>query len=80
MHQNQLLAKSNSKRAPINLKSVLIGNGLSDAVTMTTSYYDQACSAKNGIGRPVLDIKACITMQQSVKRCDLWLERVCREQ
>jgi len=36
--QNQILAASSSKRAPINLKSVAIGNGLTDFVTMVSRY------------------------------------------
>lgn len=79
VYQNDMLKRSGSKRTPINLKSVLIGNGLSDVVSMATSYYDQACTKASGIGHPVLDIKTCVEMQQSVKRCDKWLDRVCRQ-
>lgn len=39
----------------------------------------KACSANNGLGSPVLDVKACVTMQQEVRRCDKWLTKVCRE-
>ncbi|KAI5478285.1 serine carboxypeptidase [Pseudohyphozyma bogoriensis] len=75
--RNQWAVKK-GKEPSINLKSVLIGNGLTDSVSMSTSYYDQACSSSNGLGKPVLDIKSCMTMQQEVKRCDAWLEKVCR--
>ncbi|KAM0751196.1 peptidase S10, serine carboxypeptidase [Meredithblackwellia eburnea MCA 4105] len=79
LYRNEKLAKkTDSKVAPINLQSVLIGNGLTDVVSMTTSYYDQACTAANGVGHPVLDVKACMEMQQAVKRCDKWLEAKCR--
>ena len=80
VHQNFKLAKkSRHERKPINLKSVLIGNGVTDAVTMTTSYYDQACTAASGLGRPALDVQVCVQMQQSVKKCDKWLAKVCRD-
>ncbi|KAL8283173.1 hypothetical protein RQP46_005951 [Phenoliferia psychrophenolica] len=80
LYQNSLLAKKkDSKVSPINLKSVIIGNGLTDVVSMTTSYYDQACTAASGLGKPVLDVKACVAMQQEVKRCDKWLNKVCRD-
>lgn len=62
------------------MKSVLIGNGLTDGIAMVTTYYDQACTAGNTLGKPVLDIKTCITMQQEVKRCEVMLEKVCRTQ
>ena len=79
VHQNTKLAKKAKKdRKPIKLKSVLIGNGLSDTVSMVTSYYDQACTAASGLGRPVLDVKECVQMQQSVQKCDKWLKKVCR--
>lgn len=80
LYQNSLLVGSKSKRSPLNLKSVLIGNGLTDAVSMTTSYYTQACTSASGIGKPVLDVKTCMTMQAEVKRCDKWLQKVCRDQ
>jgi hypothetical protein len=46
---------------------------------MVTSYYDQACTAASGLGRPVLDVKECVAMQQSVQKCDKWLAKVCRD-
>jgi len=36
VHQNERLAKRKSKRTPINLQSVLIGNGLTDIVSRPT--------------------------------------------
>lgn len=46
-------------------------------VRMTSSYYDQACTSISY--GPVLGVKACAKMQAEVKRCDSWLQRVCRE-
>jgi len=80
VHQNTKLAKKAKKdRKPIKLKSVLIGNGVTDSISMVTSYYDQACTATSGLGRPALDVKACVQMQQSVQKCDKWLKKVCRD-
>ncbi|ELU44191.1 serine carboxypeptidase [Rhizoctonia solani AG-1 IA] len=49
---------------PINLKSVLIGNGLTDFKTMWEGYYDIQC--KNLSVVPFQDIKTCVTMKQQV--------------
>ncbi|KAK4058075.1 hypothetical protein OIO90_000814 [Microbotryomycetes sp. JL221] len=80
VHENEKLATTKqSNRAPLNLKSILIGNGLTDAGSMIRSYYEQACSAQNGLGRPVIDILDCIGMQAEVKRCENWFQRACRD-
>ncbi|KAM0793197.1 hypothetical protein ACM66B_000667 [Microbotryomycetes sp. NB124-2] len=79
VHENEKLEKSGSKRTALNLKSVLIGNGLTDTATMIDSYYAQSCTSKNGVGRPVLGINTCVQMQPEVKRCDAWFKRACRD-
>lgn len=79
VHHNQLIQQRNdTKHAPINLVSVLIGNGLTDMVSMGLSYYEQSCSATNGVGKPVLNIRSCVAMQEDVKRCTKWLQKACR--
>lgn len=80
VYQNKKRATIATDSSPpiINLKSILVGNGLTDVVSMTSSYYDQACTTKSGLGRPVLDVKACIKMQQAVRKCDMMLEKACR--
>jgi hypothetical protein len=60
LHENEKVAVQGSTKPRINLTSVLIGNGLTDVVTMTTSYYEQACAKSNGVGRPVLDIQSAL--------------------
>ncbi|KAF5347055.1 hypothetical protein D9758_011617 [Tetrapyrgos nigripes] len=62
---------------PINLKSAMIGNGLTDFFTMTTSYYDMACTVA---GQPVLDISTCVRMKEVVPRCQSSLKRSCVDQ
>lgn len=52
---------------PVNLVSVLIGNGLVDDITTIPTYYDQACTRIKGApNTPVLDAKTCTTMQSMV--------------
>ncbi|KAF8599601.1 serine carboxypeptidase [Ceratobasidium sp. AG-I] len=52
---------------PINLKSVLIGNGLTDFKTTYESYYDIQC--KNLSVAPVQGISTCVGMKQALPRC-----------
>lgn len=44
-----------------------------------STYYQQTCTADNGIGTPVLDVKLCVEMREEVGRCDTWLQEACRE-
>ncbi|EKM51716.1 uncharacterized protein PHACADRAFT_150354 [Phanerochaete carnosa HHB-10118-sp] len=50
--------------APINLTSIMIGNGCTDDITMFPAYYDIEC--KNVSGPPVLDIA-----------CQKWFQAEC---
>ena len=61
--QNQVLQEAGL--TPINLASVMIGNGLTDFYTMATSYYDMACTPVSV--PPVLDIKTCVRMKHAVE-------------
>ncbi|KAJ2936592.1 hypothetical protein H1R20_g509, partial [Candolleomyces eurysporus] len=61
--QNQKLEEAGL--TPINLASVMIGNGLTDFYTMATSYYDMACTPVSA--PPVLDITTCVRMKQAVE-------------
>ncbi|KAF8753519.1 serine carboxypeptidase [Rhizoctonia solani] len=63
---------------PINLKSVLIGNGLTDFKTMWEGYYDIQC--KNLSVVPFQDIKTCVTMKQQLHRCLKMYQKDCVEQ
>ncbi|TFY74066.1 hypothetical protein EWM64_g9945, partial [Hericium alpestre] len=48
---------------PINLTSVIIGNGLTDPVGMTLSYYNFACTPASV--SPVVDISSCVRMKKA---------------
>ncbi|KAG8695794.1 hypothetical protein FRC08_007551 [Ceratobasidium sp. 394] len=53
--------------APINLRSVMVGNGVTEFKTMYKSYYDIQC--KNISMVPVQDIGRCVLMEKQLRRC-----------
>ncbi|KAK0455790.1 serine carboxypeptidase [Desarmillaria tabescens] len=63
---------------PVNLSSVMIGNGLTEFASMTLSYYDIACTAASV--PPVLNISTCIRMKQVLPRCQKWMKAACIDQ
>ncbi|KAF8317936.1 serine carboxypeptidase [Clavulina sp. PMI_390] len=60
--------------APINLASVLIGNGLTDVVSMVPSYYDMVCTRA---GFPLAPISECVKIQNQLPRCIEWTKASC---
>lgn len=54
-------------RTPINIQSVLLGNGLTDVVTMVPTYYDMICTQA---GIPIAEISACVKIKQAVRPSD----------
>ncbi|KAG9007868.1 hypothetical protein FRB94_013924 [Tulasnella sp. JGI-2019a] len=60
---------------PINLKSVLIGNGWTDIVTQMESYYDFQCTKTSY--RPVQSIATCVRMKTILPRCIETLHAEC---
>ncbi|KAH9896522.1 alpha/beta-hydrolase [Cubamyces lactineus] len=60
---------------PINLTSIMLGNGCTDFATMTPSYYDAQCA--DPTFSPVLDISSCVKMKQRVRRCKEHLAASC---
>ncbi|TEB20364.1 serine carboxypeptidase [Coprinellus micaceus] len=71
--QNKELLKKGL--TPINLNSVMIGNGYTDFYTMMLSYYDMVCTPATV--PPVLDIQTCIRMKQVLPRCEKWVKQAC---
>ncbi|THU80420.1 serine carboxypeptidase [Dendrothele bispora CBS 962.96] len=63
---------------PINLTSVMIGNGLTDRYTMFTAYYEMTCTAASL--PPVINIGTCVAMKQTLSRCEKWTRESCIEQ
>ncbi|KAI0276744.1 serine carboxypeptidase [Russula aff. rugulosa BPL654] len=63
---------------PINLTSVIIGNGITDRLTMIDAYYSMTCTPATV--PPVLDISTCIRMKNALPRCKRWFKDACIDQ
>ncbi|KAI0276746.1 serine carboxypeptidase [Russula aff. rugulosa BPL654] len=63
---------------PINLTSVIIGNGITDPFTMVEGYYSMTCTSATV--PPVLDISTCIRMKKALPRCKQWMKGACIDQ
>ncbi|KAF7338843.1 Carboxypeptidase [Mycena sanguinolenta] len=63
---------------PINLTSVMIGNGMTDTPTLIPTWYEMQCSAASL--PPVQDIKTCVAMKAIVPRCKKWMKESCQDQ
>jgi len=63
---------------PINLTSVMIGNGMTDIPTMLPAWYEMQCSPASL--PPVQDIKTCVQMKATVPRCKKWIRESCQDQ
>ncbi|KAL1732956.1 Alpha/Beta hydrolase protein [Schizophyllum commune] len=74
--QNAALVKAGL--TPVNLSSVLIGNGISDPFRVFLSYYDMQCT--NASVPPVVDIATCVHQKTMVKRCTKWFQEACIDQ
>ncbi|KAJ7259665.1 serine carboxypeptidase [Mycena rebaudengoi] len=60
---------------PINLTSVMIGNGITDFYHQMTSSYDMQCTAASM--PPTVSIAKCVRMKQVIPRCEKWLKESC---
>jgi len=63
---------------PINLSSVLIGNGMTDSFRMFMSYYDMTCTPASV--EPILDIGTCVFLKRIISRCEKWMKDACVDQ
>lgn len=63
---------------PINLQSIMIGNGLTDFYTMSAAYVELQCTGASVF--PVQTISACNRMKQALPRCQKWLTESCINQ
>ncbi|KAK7001939.1 carboxypeptidase [Favolaschia claudopus] len=62
---------------PINLTSVMIGNGLTDAAAMFPAWYEMQCSPASI--PPVQSIQNCVDMKARVPRCAKWIKESCQD-
>ncbi|EJD36520.1 serine carboxypeptidase [Auricularia subglabra TFB-10046 SS5] len=62
-------------RTPVNLQSVLIGNGITNFAMMSWSYYDMTCT--NASVDPILPISTCVRMKAALPRCKAWHTENC---
>ncbi|KAH7098183.1 peptidase S10, serine carboxypeptidase [Auriculariales sp. MPI-PUGE-AT-0066] len=62
-------------RTPINLQSILLGNGITDSSSMASTYYDMSCT--NASLPPALPISTCVRMKQALPRCRTWIKAAC---
>ncbi|KAL0949670.1 hypothetical protein HGRIS_009708 [Hohenbuehelia grisea] len=60
---------------PINLTSVMIGNGLTDEYSMIPSYFDMQCSGASV--PPLNNVKTCVELKKTIPRCSKWLKAAC---
>jgi len=74
--QNAMLVKEGL--TPINLTSIIIGNGITDPFTMIDAYYYMTCTPSSV--PPVLDISSCIRMKKALPRCKKWTKNACIDQ
>ncbi|KAI0077845.1 serine carboxypeptidase [Panus rudis PR-1116 ss-1] len=70
--QNARLEKAGV--TPINLTSMMIGNGCTDFVSMAPTWHKMQCHVK-----PVMDISTCVAMRQLLPRCEKRLRESCQE-
>ncbi|KAJ7122654.1 serine carboxypeptidase [Mycena crocata] len=74
--QNPLLVQAGLP--PINLTSIMIGNGLTDVPTMIPTWYEMQCTPASL--PPVQDIHTCVHMKARLPRCKKWLKESCQDQ
>ncbi|KAF8217517.1 serine carboxypeptidase [Mycena galopus ATCC 62051] len=74
--QNPRLVKAGIP--PINLTSIMIGNGMSDTPTLFPAWHEMQCSPASL--PPVQDIKTCVEMKAKIPRCMKWVKESCQDQ
>ncbi|KAI5116945.1 hypothetical protein M0805_003673 [Coniferiporia weirii] len=60
---------------PVNLKSIMIGNGATDFFYLLRSYYDIQCTS--AAIQPMQPISTCVRMKQILPRCEKWSKAAC---
>ncbi|KAJ6629865.1 Alpha/Beta hydrolase protein [Mycena sp. CBHHK59/15] len=62
---------------PINLTSVMIGNGLTDIGTMLSAWFEMQCTPASVA--PVQNIQTCVQMKSVLPRCKKWFKESCED-
>ncbi|EMD33575.1 hypothetical protein CERSUDRAFT_159731 [Gelatoporia subvermispora B] len=57
---------------PVNLTSIMIGNGCTHFPTMTSSYWNMQC--QNISGPPIQSLQTCVKMKRGLSRCERMLQ------
>ncbi|KAJ6614925.1 serine carboxypeptidase [Mycena sp. CBHHK59/15] len=60
---------------PINLTSVMIGNGITDFYHQMSSSFDMQCTSASV--PPTLGVAKCVQMKQTIPRCEKWMKNFC---
>ncbi|KAJ7287261.1 serine carboxypeptidase [Mycena rebaudengoi] len=63
---------------PINLASVMIGNGFTDFFHQMSSSFDMMCTPASV--PPILDIASCVRMKQIIPRCKKFMKTACLDE
>jgi len=71
--QNNELIKAGVQ--PVNLKSVMIGNGLTNTELMVASYFDAQCTSASV--SPIQAIDRCVRMKTALPRCAKLFKESC---
>ncbi|WWC66700.1 uncharacterized protein I206_100604 [Kwoniella pini CBS 10737] len=66
-------------KAPINLQSVLIGNGVTDQFSTIESYFPFQCTLNGDLTEPVQNIANCVFMAESLPKCSKLAHKNCIE-
>ncbi|KAF5372005.1 hypothetical protein D9615_008105 [Tricholomella constricta] len=75
--QNQVAIREG--RQPLNLKSVLIGNGITDISTLYAGRYEVECGTAS-LDVPFQSISACVRMKTALPRCQKAMQKGCIDQ
>ncbi|KAI0756370.1 serine carboxypeptidase [Daedaleopsis nitida] len=62
---------------PINISSIIIGNGCTDFIGMLTSYYEIRCEDYGF--PPITSISDCVRLKQLVPRCKKKMQESCKD-
>jgi cathepsin A (carboxypeptidase C) len=61
----------------INLRGVLIGNGVTSAFQTMESYYTYQCTSIPGIGKPLQSVGTCVQMRKALPYCMEMVQSEC---